>query len=113
MIAELLQRGDLGTNGDVVAKNLHYLGFALDGKAACTGCLETDEQHKVPRIRQSLRQVMQNTSARYHPAGRNDDRGHPVLVDLFRLLGRRREREVWPLQRRSILADHLASVIAV
>ena len=76
MIAELLERRDLGANRNELAEDLHFGRLALDGESARARRLKSDEEHQIPRIGQPLRQMMQNASARHHAARRNDDRRH-------------------------------------
>src|SRR5262249_42011983 len=68
VIAELLQGGHLRANGHFVAENLDRWGAALDDETTRARRLKTDKQHKVLRIRQALRQVMQHASAGGHAA---------------------------------------------
>src|SRR4051812_37007950 len=69
VIAELLERCDLGSNGNVVTKNLDLLSSALDCKSARAGGLKSNKQDEISGIGQALGEVMQNASAGSHAAG--------------------------------------------
>src|SRR6476620_11080469 len=52
-------------------------------------CLISDEQDRIPRIREGRLEVMQYPSACCHATRRNDDGRHFRLRQLFRFSGRR------------------------
>src|SRR5208337_2778829 len=117
VVTELLERRDLGADGHEVAVDLNFLGlavgFVFDGETARPRRLEADEQHQILGLGQPLGQMMQNAPARHHAAGRNDDRRRKHGVNLLRLLRGLGKGETRPLERRTIAANHVASVVAV
>ena len=113
MVAELLERGDLGSDRNVVSENLDFVGLALDGETAGAGSLESDEEDEVSRVGKALRQVMKDAASSDHAARRNNDRRHSGLVDLLGFFGRRSECEARPCQWRAALPDHVAGFVAV
>src|SRR6266581_3476086 len=113
MIAELLKRCDLSSNWDEVAEDLHLGRTALDDCAPCARRLETDEEYEILRIRQSLREMMQNASARHHTARRDNDRRILTCIDFLRLFGRLREGESRPVERGTVLLDEISGLRCV
>src|SRR5271157_3277762 len=97
MVAELLQRGDLRADGDLLTKDLDCLCTALDSESSRPRRLKADEEHQVSRLRQALHQVMQYASAGDHATGGNDNARIPGFIDLLRLLLRDIEVKVRPL----------------
>src|SRR6266496_4262962 len=83
VVAELFEGHDLGADGDNLSVDLHFRGAALDGGAAGSGRLESNEHHRIPGIRKSLRQMMLYTPTRYHAARRNNDRREFRIVDFL------------------------------
>src|SRR5882724_3794553 len=110
MIAELLKGSDLSSNWDEVPEDLHLGRTALDDCAPRPGCLEADEEHEVLRVRQSLREMMQDASARHHAARRNNDRGILAGIDLLRLFGRLCEGESRPVERGTVFLDQVSGL---
>src|SRR5437879_1397545 len=103
VVAELFESGDLRSDRNVFAEDLHFVGFALDGETAGARSLESDEQDEVSRVWEALRQMMKDATSGDHATGRNDDRRHSGVVDLLGFFGGRGEGESRPRQRRSIL----------
>src|SRR6266404_6805959 len=110
MIAELLKGSDLSSNWDEVPEDLHLGRAALDGCSPCAGRLEADEEYEILRIRQSLRQMVQDAPARYHAARRNNDRGILTCIDLLRLLGCLCERNSRPVERGTVPFDQIGGL---
>ena len=96
MVAELLQRGDLGADGNLLAKHLYLRRAVLDGESPRTRRLEADEQHQVSRIGQAQHQVVQYPSSCDHAAGGDDDAGILGIVDLLGFVLGDIEVKVWP-----------------
>src|SRR5215469_1630980 len=113
MIAELLERSNLGPNGHHLAKNLHLRLAAFDPKAPRSRCLEANKNEGVSRVRKSLREMMLNPSTGHHPARRNNDGRELRLIDLLRLFCRQRKMKARPLERRAVAADQLFGYVAV
>src|SRR5882762_5021422 len=75
MIAELFERGDFGPNGDRLAENAHFGSAVLDRSSPRPRRLESNKDHGISRIGETLHEVMQNASAGHHAAGGYDDGG--------------------------------------
>src|SRR5579883_977883 len=99
VIAKLLECGDLSSNGNNLAKDLHFCRTSLDSCTTRARCLKADKQDKVARVRQALQQMVLDATARYHSTGRNNNAGELAIVDPFRLLLCLRKRESLPLER--------------
>src|SRR6266849_5447559 len=110
MIAELLKRCDLSSNWDEVPEDLHLGRAALDDCSPCAGRLEPDKKYEILRIRQPLREMMQNAPARHHAARRNNDRWILACIDLLRLFGRLCEGESRPVERGTVLLDEISGL---
>src|ERR1035438_1842561 len=101
MIAVLFERGHLRADRNELAEDLHLGRAAFDDGSARSWSLKSDKDHQIFRVGQTLRHVMQNSSARNHPARRDDNRGKIALVDLLRFVGGLRECEAGPFDGRS------------
>src|SRR6266446_189992 len=110
MIAELLKGSDLSPNWDEVAEDLHLGRAALDDCSPRSGRLEPDKEYKILRIRQPLREMMENAPARHHAARRNNDRGILACIDLLRLLGRLCEGDSRPVEWGTVLLDEIGGL---
>src|SRR5271157_6445569 len=98
VVAELLQRGDLRADGNLLAKHLHLGRAVLDGESSRTRRLEADEQYQVSRIGEAQHQVVQYASTRDHAAGRDDNARILGIIDLLRVVLRDIEMKVRPPQ---------------
>src|SRR5882672_6601956 len=110
MIAELLKGSDLSSNWDEVSEDLHFRRAALYDCAPRAGCLEPNEEYEILGIRQTLRQMVQDASARHHTARRNNDRGILVRIDFLRLFGRLCEGDSRPVERGTVLLDQISGL---
>ena len=102
MIAELLQRRDLGADRHKIAEDFHLIGFAFDGEPTRSRSLEANKQDGVLRVWQPLSEMVQYAATRHHTAGGDDHAWVMNLVDLLRFIRRGGKHETRPGQRRAI-----------
>src|SRR5580698_11500580 len=102
MIAELLERFDLRADGNHIAEDFHFRRAALNDEAARSRRLKTDKNHRIFRVRQPLRQMVQNTPTGHHATRRNNDASIFRIIDLLRLLRSRGKTETRPRNWRSL-----------
>src|SRR5439155_1594261 len=80
-VAELFECCHLCANWNHLSEYLHFGRPTFDGGAARSRRLEADEDHRILRIRKSLREVMLDASAGHHAAGRNNNARKLILID--------------------------------
>src|SRR5207248_10381950 len=112
VVAELLQRRDLGADGNLLSKYLYRGNAALDERAARPWGLKADEEHQVPGIRKTLGEVVLDSASSHHAAGRDDDHGEARVVDLFGVFDFGIEEKIPPGKRRAVLGDEMVSFFA-
>ena len=64
----------LGAHGDVAAEQLQLARAVGERPAARARGLEADQEHRVARVGQAVREVVQHAAAARHPRRRDDDR---------------------------------------
>ncbi len=92
---------------DAVAVDLYFACAVDELSATGAGCLIADEEHRVPRIRQRRRKVMQNAAAGRHSTRRDHDRRLAAGGQLLGLL-RRRDR-LKPRRRERVTPDRMSA----
>src|SRR5215469_12436545 len=98
MIAELLERGHLGSNRDHLSEDFYLGRTALDCEPSGSRSLEPDEKHRVLRIWQAPDQMMLDASTCDHAARGDDDARKLRVVDFLGVFRSLREGEASPLQ---------------
>ena len=99
---ERVDPGHGGPHRHDLTQHLELARAVLERATARSRRLESDEEHRRPRIRQALRQVVQDPAPRGHPARGDDDRRPAHRVDGSRLL--LGPRDVQLLGRERLLA---------
>jgi len=72
---------DLGSHGYVATEKFGLPLTVDQGASARSRRLKTDEDDRVARIGQALREVMEDASSSRHSGSRNDHRGSPHVAD--------------------------------
>lgn len=84
--AEPVHTGDLGAHPHRLSEHIHGLGAVTQTAAQRSLGLETDEQHGVVLVPETVRQVMEDPTALAHSRRRDDDAGVAPVVERARLV---------------------------
>src|SRR5206468_500473 len=86
--AEPLERGDLGANARRLTEDVHDLGAFHQSTAEGPLGLESDEEHRVALVAESVLEMVEDAAALTHARGGDDDAGLRAIVETLRFLGR-------------------------